>query len=201
MGQGFWNATDACCNFYGSTVDDEGYLKGVVDEIQSKLSVDPKRILFFGHSNGGFMTYRMACHDSARIAAVAVLAGEMPLDASGCQPTKAVSLIHIQGTADATIHYDGGTVAAGVPPYPSAPTSVGDWVGYDTCDPSADTSGTPLDLDSSLAGAETTITAYHGCKSSSDVVLWTIAGGSHIPTFQPGAVGSVVDWLLAHPKP
>src|SRR5262245_10656786 len=54
----FWNATEACCNFGGSDVDDVAYLTDVIDEIQSKLSIDPKRIAVAGHSNGGFMSYR-----------------------------------------------------------------------------------------------------------------------------------------------
>ncbi len=201
-GEQFWNATDACCNFYGSTVDDDGYLMGLIAEISHKLSVDPKRVYVMGHSNGGFMTYRLACNHADKIAAVAVLAGEMVLDASQCQPSNPVSLLHIQGTADATILYDGGSVSPGmVPPYPGATTSVGDWVGFDTCNATADTSGAPLDIESTLAGAETSVTAYHGCSSQTDVVLWTINGGSHIPAFQPAFAPDMTGWLLAHAKP
>jgi len=57
----FWNATDACCNFYGSTVDDSAYLAMVIAQIRQAYSVDPTRIFLVGHSNGGFMTHRMAC--------------------------------------------------------------------------------------------------------------------------------------------
>src|SRR5690606_28936935 len=58
---GFWNASDACCDFEGSGVDDVAYLIGLVHEVQEAYNVDPKRIYFMGHSNGGFMAYRMAC--------------------------------------------------------------------------------------------------------------------------------------------
>jgi polyhydroxybutyrate depolymerase len=200
-GEHFWNATDACCNFYGSNVDDDGYLMGIIDEISHKLTIDPKRVYVMGHSNGGFMTYRLACNHADKIAAVAVLAGEMVDDVSKCQPSGPVSLLHVQGTADATINYNGGTVATGVPPYPGATTSVGDWVGFDTCNATADTSGAPLDLDSTLAGAETDVTAYHGCASKTDVVLWTINGGSHIPSFTPAFAPDMTGWLLDHKKP
>src|SRR5262249_37764283 len=76
----FWNATDACCNFDGSAVDDVGYLMSVIHEIEARYTVDPKRVYLVGHSNGGFMTYRMACDHAETIAAIASLAGAMWLD-------------------------------------------------------------------------------------------------------------------------
>jgi polyhydroxybutyrate depolymerase len=203
QGQPFWNATDACCNFFGSTVDDEGYLMGLIDEIASKWSIDPKRVYLMGHSNGGFMSYRLACHHAERFAAIAVLAGEMYKDLSQCQPANPVSVLHIQGTADATILYNGGSVAPGtVPEYPSAQTSVADWAGFDGCDPTGDTSAPALDIEASIAGAETTVTRYqNGCKSGSAVELWSITGGAHIPTFGPAFLPTMTGWLLAHTRP
>ena len=56
----FWNATDACCNIFGIPVDDSQYLADLLDEIELVLAVDPRRVHFMGHSNGGFMSHRMA---------------------------------------------------------------------------------------------------------------------------------------------
>jgi hypothetical protein len=39
-----WNATLACCNFFGSEVDDSGYLRDLIDDATQLLNVDPKRI-------------------------------------------------------------------------------------------------------------------------------------------------------------
>ena len=50
----FWNATNACCNFCGKSVDDVGFLSGVLDELEAEFTVDTDRIYFVGHSNGGF---------------------------------------------------------------------------------------------------------------------------------------------------
>ena len=71
----FWNATDACCNFYGSAVDDVKYVTAILDEAALKFRVDPKRVYAVGHSNGGFMAHRLACDRAARIAAIVSLAG------------------------------------------------------------------------------------------------------------------------------
>jgi polyhydroxybutyrate depolymerase len=200
--QPFWNATDACCNFFGSTVDDEGYLMGLIDEIASKWAVDPKRVYLMGHSNGGFMAYRMACHHAERFAAIAVLAGEMYKDLSQCQPANPVSVLHIQGTADTTIAYGGGSVTLGLPSFPSAQTSVTDWVGFDGCDPAGDTSSPALDLEATLPGAETTVTRYqNGCKSGSSVEFWSIKNAVHVPTFGPDFAPRMTGWLMSQAKP
>lgn len=74
VGRRFWNATDACCSFF-SPVDDDAYLLSILKEMESRYSIDTKRIYFVGHSNGGFMSYRMACRHPDRIAAIASLAG------------------------------------------------------------------------------------------------------------------------------
>ena len=73
-GSQFWNATDACCNFDGSSVDDSKYLVGVVAAIKAHVAVDPKRIYVMGHSNGGFMSYRTACDHADVFAAIISLA-------------------------------------------------------------------------------------------------------------------------------
>ncbi|MSX92973.1 MAG: prolyl oligopeptidase family serine peptidase, partial [Actinobacteria bacterium] len=89
LGKAFWNATDACCG-YQTTVDDVAYLTGILDSVSAQYDVDPKRIYFMGHSNGGFMSYRMACELSGRVAAIASLAGATFLDAAKCNPSEPV---------------------------------------------------------------------------------------------------------------
>lgn len=195
----FWNATDACCNLYGSQIDDSAYLSKLIKDVQAAYNVDPKRIYLIGHSNGAFMSYRMACEHGDQIAAFASLAGAMYSDVGKCAAESPVSVLEIHGTADATIAYQGGTI--GVNTYPSAPTSVADWATLDKCGATPDTSAAPLDLESSLAGAETHVTSYAGCQAGTGVTLWTMEGGSHLPNISPSFIPAVVDFLYAHPKP
>ena len=79
-GNRFWNATDACCNFYGSTVDDVAYIRALLDDVAARTPVDPKRVFVVGHSNGGFFAHRLACDMPERIAAVVSLAGAQWMD-------------------------------------------------------------------------------------------------------------------------
>jgi polyhydroxybutyrate depolymerase len=99
----FWNADDACCDLYGVAVDDSSYLSGVIKEIEARYTIDPKKVFVMGHSNGGFMAYRMACDHADQIAAIVSLAGAMPTDASVCKPVAPVATLEIHGTADTEI--------------------------------------------------------------------------------------------------
>ena len=198
-GNQFWNATDACCNFYNNDVDDSAYLRSVVEDIEAEYNVDPKRIYFVGHSNGGFMSHRMACDHADKVAAIVSLAGAMVEDLSLCEPANPVAVLQIHGTADDTILYDGGSILGNS--YPSAKNTVLDWVGLDNCSTTEDVSAAPLNLDTGLAGDETTITKYEGCDPGGHAELWTLAAGGHIPALDSGFAGHVVDFLYAHPKP
>jgi len=194
-GKQFWNAP-GCCDFAPTGVDDVAYLRDLVDEAIAVRPIDPDRVYFFGHSNGGFMSYHLGCVLSDRIAAIAVLAGSDAADPATCTPTRPISVLHLHGTADATIPYAGGNIGLG--PFPGAVESIGRWAGRAGCD-ATPTTGTPIDLESTLAGAETTPSTYGGCDAGLDVQLLTITGGSHIPTFGSTAIGpNVLDWLLAH---
>lgn len=204
QGEYFWNATDACCNYDGSTVDDSAYLASVIDEIAARYSVDAKRIYVMGHSNGGFMAYRLACDHADRIAAIVSLAGAMWEDATKCQPQSPVAVLEIHGTSDSEVLFDGspGSGMPGDGAYPSAETSVKDWAMLDGCALTPDTSAPPLDLDDQLAGAETTVEKYaEGCKAGGGAELWSIQGGSHLPTVSDTFREDVFQFLLAHPKP
>jgi polyhydroxybutyrate depolymerase len=198
-GAPFWNASDACCNLYGSTVDDSTYLSTVLTEIQARYSIDPKRVYIVGHSNGGFMAYRMACDHADQVAAIVSFAGAMPMDPSVCKPSQPVSTLEIHGTADILIRYGGGSIGANR--YPGARTSLDDWVTLDGCVGSADTTSPPLDLDSTLPGAETTVTKFESCKFGGHAELWTITGGAHVPALSSEFTADVIQFLYDHARP
>ena len=194
----FWNATDACCNLYGATVDDSAYLTDLVKMVSTRYTVDPGKVYLVGHSNGAFMSFRMACDHADIITAIAALNGAMWSDPSKCRPSRPVSVLSIRGTADSTIVFDGGAIAGHA--YPSTETTLADWISLDGCRPTADTTAAPLDLDVALAGAETTIGRYGGCRSGSTVEAWTMASGTHVPAFGPTFVPAVLDFLLAQSR-
>ncbi len=194
----FWNATDACCNFSGSTVDDVAYIRGLIADIRTDYNVDRRRIYLFGHSNGGFMAQRLACEAAGEIAAIVSLAGATFADPERCAPTRPVSILNIHGDADATILYEGGQI--GGHPYPSAEETSARWQAYNDCAPRLVADPTTLDVDR-IPGNETSVTRYEGCDNSTGVELWTIHGGSHTPTWTPAFPNLVWQWLSAHSRP
>ena len=199
-GAPFWNATDACCNFAGAAVDDSTYLAELVEIVQREYNVDAKRIYFLGHSNGGFMSYRMACEHSNLIAAVVSLAGETFADQSACTPTEPVSIAQVHGTSDLVINYQGGDLFG--KRYPSASSTVEIWAGYNRCTKPLPLPTTKvLDLDSGVAGAETSIAGASGCPGGIAAELWSIDLGAHSPELTPAFAAKVIDFFLAHPKP
>jgi len=195
LGARFWNATDFCCNFFGSDVDDVAYLTAVIDDMASRFNVDSRRIFLVGHSNGGFMAHRMACDRSSRIAGIVSLAGAQWNDALRCNPTDKVAVLQVHGTLDALVAYNGG------PLYPSAHETVAIWANRNRCLGRLTDGGTRLDLDGVLLGAETTVERYTGCAETGAVELWTIRGASHVPAFTSFWPGALYDFLMTHPKP
>lgn len=202
FGYRFWNATDACCDFFDRKPDDSGYLLDLVDAIREKLNVDTRRIYFIGHSNGGFMSYRMACDHSDVVAGIASLAGATWLDPANCDPTAPVHVLQIHGTSDNTIIYAGGCLAGDDRCYPGAIESVEQWATFDGCTLDSSKEQGVLDLDSGITGKETDITHYEtACDLGGLGELWTIKRGGHSPRLSKGFSRLVVEWLLTHPKP
>lgn len=194
-GKQFWNADPACCDLEGQNPDDVGYLGRLVEDIEAEWPVDPDQVFFIGHSNGGFMSYRMACERADLIAGITSLAGNAASTPSSCNPSRPVSVLHMHGTADATVPYTGGTTFGGG----GAVSSVEQWAAHDACG----TTRTPtvtLDLDTVVAGSETHGETTAGCGSDVAVDLWTMEGSGHIPGFNDMIPGVIFDWLLAHKR-
>ena len=199
-GNRYWNATDACCAFAAAAPDDVAYLDAVIDDMSARYNVDPKRVYLVGHSNGGFMSHRYACDRSHRIAAIAELAGAQWNDVTKCKPSEPVAVMHLHGDLDSVIAYAGG--ANGGIKYPSANQTVADWAGFDGCATTPVDTGATYDLITDVAGEETKVARYEGCKPGGAAELWTIKGGSHVPTIHQPAWGEAIwTFLAAHPKP
>ncbi len=199
QGLRFWNATNACCDFFNSNVDDSSYLRALIDETKIQLNIDPTRVHVGGHSNGGFMSYRMSCDHSEVFASMVSLAGATRNSANACSPEEPVSVLQIHGTKDGTISYGGGNIGGAI--YPGAVASVEQWANFGGCDLTW-TAGAQLDLDSSIAGAESTVRQYQsGCSAGGSAELWSIIDGAHTPSLSASFSAEVVGWLYSHPKP
>jgi len=190
----FWNAAQACCDFGGTDVDDSAFLRGIIDAARAKANIDPARIYVVGHSNGGFMAHRMACDHADVIVAVVSLAGA--IDPAACEPAEPVAVLQVHGTADETVAYGGGNLGSGN--FPSAEDTIAQWALNDSCDDTAVTDPTAVDLAGDLAGAETTVTRHENCAPGGAAELWTVAGGKHVVNGGASMVTRLINFLFDH---
>ncbi|MFT7623621.1 MAG: polyhydroxybutyrate depolymerase [Myxococcota bacterium] len=189
----FWNAHPACCDFGGTGVDDVAYLTALLDEVSESVNIDSKRIYLMGHSNGAFMSYRMACETPERFAAVLGLAGM----ATDCVNEVPVSVLHVHGTLDTTIPYAGKTSPNG---YISARETAEYWAQRNGCTTGPAETGA-ADLTTAVVGDESVLEGWSGCNEAAEVALWTLVGGGHIPAFTDDFMPNALDWLLARARP
>ena len=198
-GKRAWTATDACCAGGDDAADDSSYIAAIIAQAKGQYDVDPKRVYVMGHSNGGFMSYRMACDHAEEIAAIVSLEGATFDDPSKCSPSEPVAALEVHGTADQTIKYDGGSIT-GVA-YPSAPNTAETWATYDGCSTTPD-SPAPADRQIVKDLPPATVTSYsEGCDRGGHAELWTQPEGVHIPFWTADFSSQIVNWLLGHPKP
>jgi len=199
----YWSATQACCNFHGGADDDTTYLLGVIDAMKAAYNVDADRVYLIGHSNGGFMSYRMACTHADVIAGIASLAGATFFDPNDCTPSEPVHILQIHGTNDGTILYAGGQTYSDPPggDYPGAIATVEQWATKNGCSLVADFSASNIDLESGLSGDESGVVRYLGtCDDGGAVELWSIFNGGHVPSFSSTFSRQIIEFLYDHPK-
>ncbi len=194
----YWNATDACCNLFNKNIDDSSYLALVIDQIEQAYHVDAKRVFFVGHSNGGFMSHRMACDHADKIAAIATLAGSTWKDQSKCNPSAPMNVLVVHGTLDPVILYGGGNLFGN--DYPGAVETAKDWAAKDGCAPAPNQNLPSMDL-VGLPTHETTVSRWSGCAQGRVVEHWRIEGSGHVPLFNGNFKAALFDFLDAHPKP
>lgn len=101
-----WNGGLCCGDALLEDVDDVGFIRAVVQDVSTRLCVDPERIYASGMSNGGFMSYRLACEASDLFAGAAPVAGA--LGVGDCSPDRPIPLMAYHGTVDSRVDYSDG---------------------------------------------------------------------------------------------
>ena len=192
-----WNAGNCCGYALKNNVDDIGFLRALLNRLQTDYAVDPKRIYATGISNGAMMSYRAACELSDQIAAVAPVEGAQNVP---CHPSSPVSVIVFHGTADRLVPFEGGASPFQLDPRRSdTPVllTVAFWAKQDGCSMPPKHEETP----------ELHIDTYSGCATGTAVALYVIRGGHHI---WPGVrmsgnhvPATEIMWrfFVQHPKP
>ena len=122
FGINHWNA-----NLGNSDTDDHSFLVALVQHLQAEYGLSPECTYSCGMSNGGFMSYSLACEHPDVFSAVGSVTGAMSNADFGCIPEEVVPIIHLHGTNDTTVPYEGGT--GGPLDLESIPAIVDHWTG------------------------------------------------------------------------
>jgi polyhydroxybutyrate depolymerase len=179
LGVRTWNAGSCCGAAVADRVDHVAAVRAILDRVEEEWRVDPERIYATGHSNGGMMSYRLACELGDRIAAVAPnsaalldrdLDAEPPATLFACSPPRGVPLMHMHGDADTCSPMAGG-VSTGFETATRPPVAYGiaRFVAINQA------SNTPR---VSYQRGEVTCVTYDGAADA-DVVFCVAKGGGH----------------------
>ena len=146
-----------------SEVDDLGFIEALINKLSSENLIDTNRVYAVGYSNGGMMSYALACYKSNLISAIGSVSGYMLQ--TECTPSHSIPLIKFHGTTD---YYDGGEV------YNSVDSVLNFWVNFNNTD---------LDpIINNIDDNGTSIVSYKYKNGDNNVSVehYKIIGGEHV---------------------
>ena len=162
-------------------INDVGFFNQMCDYMINNYSVDAKKIYATGISNGGFMSTRLGCELSNRIAAIAVNAAtiEATTIAPNCKPNRPVPALYIHGTTDPLVPFLGGQITAGGTAGGTILSHfqvIEKWAALNGCNSTPTITDLP-----DIANDGTTIKqrVYSGGTNGSEVVSYVITNGGH----------------------
>lgn len=180
-----WNAGTCCGAASTEELDDVGLMRVIFAEVSKHVNIDRKRVYATGFSNGGFMSYRLACDAADIFTAVAPSAGGIgtndlsaatwDLVESGsaigatnsasnftvCAPSRPISVLDLHGTED-------GLVAFGF-----QHASLDLIAQHNGCNTVTQPAADPM------SRGDTTCVTYTDCPNGIEVTGCSVQGGGH----------------------
>lgn len=164
-----WNVGPCCV----ADVDDVGFARALVAQVQGLACVDAKRVYAVGVLTGGGMAHYVACRAGDVFAAVAPAGFDLLAEnVDECLPPRPVTVVSFRGTVDSRVPYEGGysSLVPGLPlTFLGAQATYQKWAEIDGCVGAA----SPADGNG--------CSAYSGCKDGAEVVLCSRQVGADDP--------------------
>lgn len=172
--------------------DDVGFLQTLMSDIAIDFNIDRSRLYLGGFSNGGFMTYRMACSAGDTFAAFAAVSGNLYTELGDyCRRSNPTPLLIMHGTADPSVPYEG--------------------VLFRNAEQGAD----PIRISYGIQDTLTTFARRNGCSLTGQTTTYAERGdspGTSVVRFVPNTCSSGADLVLyainggghtwpGHPRP
>ncbi len=204
-GRGFWNASNFCCDFDQTQVDDVSYIKGLIERIRNSNEIgkiDLNKIFLIGYSNGAFLTTKLACSNEINIAGIVSISGTSDArDSSGelvandelnCQHSRPIPVLHVHGTVDKVIPYEG--LDNGKTAHVGALDHVARWSKHNGCDGSLEQQKIILNASNFIKGKDTDHFVMHDCLAP--VEHFRINGGGHFGVFKKKLTKKILEFLF-----
>ena len=103
VGLNHWDA-----NLRYEEIDDLGFIETLRNSLIEEHHVNEELVFLGGHSNGGFMAYKIACEAPHLFRAYMSVSGTMSGETwETCQVDEEVNLFHFHGTSDLVVPMDG----------------------------------------------------------------------------------------------
>lgn len=199
-----WNGGDCCAFAKEKHVDDVGFVRDVIAEIENEYCIDPRRIYATGFSNGAFLTHRLACDMADTFAAVAPVSGFLARTAEQCQPSRPIPVLDFHGSSDGVVPMNGGIGLFGGDPFEPLSTTLATWRRSNGCSEASQTT---------FARGDTQCRAWSDCAPGGEVVSCVVDKGGHTwpggfpfpivgkTTFAIAATETMIRFFEDHPMP
>lgn len=164
----------------GSTADDVGFTSALIDSLSAEYNIDLNRVYATGMSNGGFMSFLLACQLSDEISAIASVTGSMTMETyNACSPSRPVPVLQIHGTDDHVVPYTGSIL------FKPVEQVLEYWVEFNNCNPTPEYTLLP-DIDPN-DGSTVEHYVYNDGDNDVTVEHYKVIGGGH--TWPGNAIG------------
>lgn len=180
----FWENLDG--KIANGSTDDVGFIAALIDQLVKDGVADRRRVYATGISNGGYMSHRLGCSLSDKIAAIAPVAGSMLKHTTEpLKPSRVVPTMTFHGTADRIVQQNGTDAITKLGLSLSASEVAAWWAKSNGCEMVPQTESLPDKVDD---GTHVVRHTYRTAKGEPLVVYYEIEGGGHTwpgGNFQP----------------
>jgi len=174
-GYNFWNVGYAF--HQNQTVDDVSFLSSLATYLQNEYSLDSQNTFSTGMSNGGDMSYMLACQANDVFRAIAPVAGCMMEEIYNTCDSSPVPVLEIHGTNDSVTLWNGDMENNdGWGAYYSIEDGIDLWVETNGCLASENIL---IPNTSTNDGSYIINHRYFDCDENAEVWLYEVVGGGH----------------------
>ena len=162
-----WNTEDG-------GVNDVAFIESIIDWTGDNYNVQLNEVYVAGFSNGGFMAYHLACYLSAKIAAIATVAGLMGNHTyDSCSPLHPTPLAHIHGLQDDVVSINGDAYSRPLEDNVDITGVISYWQDYNQCTKFYQE---PLYENEDNIG---TLNKWTNCSNGAEINYWIISNQGH----------------------